>query len=142
MGERKSCTEVFKIGGGYFGGLREDTLAEETEGWVEAHHIPSREAITASKLYYENGGQLDDGNTPAILMDYDDHRLTASCGNEESANEYRKKQTELINAGKFLEAQKMDIDDLRRNFGNKYDLFIAQAVEHTKHLQKLGYIDN
>ena len=137
---KKNCTEIFETGGGYYGGLREDVLAEELEGWVEAHHIPSREAIESSKLYYSNGGKLDDGNTPAILMDYDDHRLTASCGNEESANEYRKKQAELINTGKFMEAQKMDIEDIRRNFGEKYDRFIEQAVEHTKNLQKLGFL--
>jgi len=139
MNDKKSCVEIFEIGGGYYGGLREDVLAEELKGWVEAHHIPSREAIEVSKLYYANGGKLDDGNTPAILMDYGDHRLTASCGNEESANDYRKKQAELINAGKFMEAQKMDIDDIRRNFGDKYDHYIAQALKHTKHLQAIGY---
>ena len=140
MGERQSCTEIFTVGGGYYGGLREDVIAEELEGWVEAHHIPSREAIEASKLYCENGGNLNDGNPPAVLMDYEDHRLTASCGNESSAIEYRGKQLELINAGKFMDAQQMDIDDLRRNFGNKYDRYIEQAVEHTKNLQKMGFI--
>ena len=140
MTKKYNCIEIFKKGGGYYGELREDVLAEELEGWVEAHHIPSREAIESSSLYYKNGGKLDDGNTPAILMDYDDHRLTASCGNEESANEYRKKQAELINAGKFMEALKMDISDIRRNFASKYDRFIDQAVEHTKNLQKLGFI--
>jgi len=140
MSERQSCIEIFTTGGGYYGGLRDDVIAEELEGWVEAHHIPSREAIEASPLYYANGGKLDDGNTPAILMDYDDHRLTASCGNEESANNYRQKQADLINAGKFLEAQKMDIDDIRRNFGKKYDHYIEQAVKHTKHLQEKGFI--
>jgi hypothetical protein len=140
MSERQSCTEIVTVGGGYYGGLREDVIAEELEGWVEAHHIPSREAIEASRLYCGNGGKLDDGNPPAILMDYNDHRLTASCGNESSAIEYRKKQLELIGAGKFMEAQKMDIDDLHRNFGRKYDRYIEQAVEHTKSLQKSGFL--
>ena len=140
MDKKPSCIEIFKIGGGYYGGLREDVIAEELKGWVEAHHIPSREAIEASVFYYVNGGKLDDGSPPAILMDYDDHRLTASCGNEESANEYRKTQKELINSGKFMEAQKMDIEDIRGKFGTKYDQYINQAVEHTKKLKELGYI--
>ena len=140
MGKKYNCIEIFERGGGYYGELRDAVLEEELEGWVEAHHIPSREAIESSTLYYTNGGKLDDGNPPAILMDYDDHHLTASCGNEESANEYRKKQAELINAGKFMEAQKMDIEDVRLHFGNKYDRFIEQALEHAKNLQKLGII--
>lgn len=140
MAERQSCVELFTHGGGYYGGLRDDVAAEELEGWVEAHHIPSREAVEASKVYYMNGSKLDDGNPPAILMDYNDHRLTASCGNEYSAIEYRKKQLDLINEGKFDEAQKMDIDDIRRHFGGKYDRYINQAVEHTRNLHDLEYI--
>jgi hypothetical protein len=140
MAERQSCVELFKHGGGYYGGLREDVTTEELEGWVEVHHIPSREAVEASGVYYMNGGKLDDGSPPAILMDYNDHRLTASCGNEYNAIEYRKKQLNLINEGKFDCAQKMDIDDIRRHFGNKYDRFIDQAIEHTRRLHDLRYI--
>jgi outer membrane protein OmpA-like peptidoglycan-associated protein len=141
MSERKSCTEIFKTGGGYYGELREAVDAEELEGWVEAHHIPSREAIEASKLYWKNGGKLDEGNPPAILMDYNDHRLTASCPGNPGAAEYRQKQADLIKAGKFIEAQKMDIDDIHSKFGNKYDHYIEQAIKHTKNIQKDGFLE-
>ena len=96
MSKRKSCIETFETGGGYYGELREAVIAEELEGWVEAHHIPSREAIDASSLYYINGG--------------------------------------------VMEAQKIDIDDLRCNFGKKYDRYIEQAITHTKNMLKSGYI--
>jgi hypothetical protein len=140
MPQTQSCIKLFTKGGGYFGELREAVLAEEMEGWIDTHHIPSREAIEQSRLYYANGGKLDDGNPPAILMDYDDHCLTASYGNSTEAQEYRTKQFHLIEAGEFGKAQQMDIDDLHNLFGKKYDSFMAQTIEHTKNLRKMGYI--
>jgi|TergutMp193P3_1026864.scaffolds.fasta_scaffold02336_4 filamentous hemagglutinin len=140
MEKKQSCIDIFKIGGGFFGGLKEAVKLEELEGWVDVHHIPSRESIENSKLYYVNGGKLDDGNTPAIIMDWGDHQITGSYGASAEANEYRNKQKELINNGKFIEAQKMDIDDIQKNFGSRYDSYIEQAVAHTKYLQNNGYL--
>jgi len=140
MDKRKSCIEIFDIGGGYFGGLKEAVGPEELEGWVDVHHIPSREAIENSKLYYGNGGSLDDGNTPAIIMDWGDHQLTGSYGASIEAITYRNRQKDLINSGKFMEALNMDIQDIRKKFGNKYDSYIEQALVHAKKLCDEGYI--
>jgi hypothetical protein len=140
MAQKYTCIGYFTKGGGYYGELRQAVVAEEMEGWIEVHHLPSREAIEASNLYDAAGGKLDDGNPPAILMDYEDHRLTASCGSGEAAQRYRAKQTALLNAGKFDEAQRMDFDDLHQHFGDKYDAYIAQVIEHTRNLHRLGYI--
>jgi len=86
----------------------------------EVHHIPSDYASDMN--YYEG---------PAILMDESEHRKTASCGNSREAKEYREKQKELIEQGFFTESQKMDIDDIRSKFGNKYDEAITQMENYT-----------
>ena len=41
----------------------------------------------------------------------------------------------MIDAGKFLEAQQMDIDNVRSLFGNKYDDAIPVMLEYTKTLK-------
>ena len=77
-----------------------------------------------------NGLERNDG--PAIVMEKADHRQTASCGNSLEAREYRAKQKELIDQGKFKEAMQMDIDDIHEKFGDKYDDAIAQMQEVAK----------
>ena len=87
----------------------------------EVHHMPADSV---------NGLERNDG--PAIVMEKADHRQTASCGNSLEAREYRAKQKELIEQGKFDEAMQMDIDDIREKFGDKYDNAIAQMQEAAK----------
>ena len=77
--------------------------------------------------------EVNDG--PAIVMDYQDHRQTASCGRSREAQEYRAKQKELIDQGKFREALQMDIDDIHDKFGTKYDKEINQMLEYYKELK-------
>lgn len=96
----------------------------------EVHHMP---ADSASNL------ERDDG--PAIKMEKEDHRQTASCGNSREAREYREKQKELIEQGKFREALQMDIDDLHEKFGDKYDDAIAEMLEYVDQLEKEGKIN-
>lgn len=91
---------------------------------THAHHIPSNDASPYAK---------DKG--PSISMDPTDHRKTASYGNSAEARAYRAKQEELIKQGKFDEAQKMDIDDIRSKFGAKYDQEIEEMLEYTKKLR-------
>ena len=88
----------------------------------EVHHMPAEQASTS---LHKNDG-------PAINLPYADHFQTKSYGNMPGAIEYRRKQHELIVAGKFEEAQQMDFDDLRQLFGNKYDDAIKQCQEYTK----------
>ena len=122
-----NCNERDKdYRGGSYGELKEDRY-----GWPdhEVHHMP---ADSASKLPKEDG--------PAIVMDYVDHRQTASCGISKEAAEYRQAQRELIAQGKFLEAFRKDVDDIHAKFGNKYDKAIAEAQEYVKKLGEEGRV--
>ena len=96
----------------------------------EVHHMP---ADSTSNL------ERDDG--PAIKMEKEDHRQTASYGISREAREYREKQKELIEQGKFREALQMDIDDLHEKFGDKYDDAIAEMLEYVDQLEKEGKIN-
>lgn len=96
----------------------------------EVHHMP---ADSASNL------ERDDG--PAIKMEKEDHRQTASCGSSREAREYREIQKELIEQGKFREALQMDIDDIHEKFGDKYDDAIAEMLEYVDQLEKEGKIN-
>ena len=115
--EAKDVSETRKNGGTYgeltspdqWGGHLEDPPPHEV------HHMPADSV---------NGLERNDG--PAIVMEKGDHRQTASCGNSVEAREYREKQKELIDEGKFDEAMQMDIDDIHEKFGDKYDDAIAE----------------
>lgn len=71
------------------------------------------------------------GKGPVINMSKADHKLTASWVNSKSAQLYRAKQADLISQGMFMEAQKMDIDNVRGLFGNKYNDGIKEMEEYT-----------
>lgn len=96
----------------------------------EVHHMP---ADSISKL------ETNDG--PAIKMEKEDHKETASYGRSKEAEMYRDKQKALIEQGKFREAVQMDIDDIREKFGDKYDEGIAQMLEYVDKLEAEGKID-
>lgn len=67
---------------------------------------------------------------PSIHMSKADHRKTASHGHQGLAGaEYRAKQKELIDSGRFDDAIQMDIDDIQSKFGNKYDDAILQMID-------------
>ena len=89
----------------------------------QVHHMPADSASPLSKA---------DG--PGIRMETTDHMQTASWGNSKSARAYRDTQRNLIEDGRFLEAQQVDIDNIHSLFGNKYDTHISQMVEYTKTL--------
>jgi hypothetical protein len=82
----------------------------------DRHHIPSWDAMRQAK---EDDPTLPDspllthGNGAVIRMDDADHSRTASHGSGTAADRYRKDQTDLIKQGKYLDAVKMDIDDIR-----------------------------
>ena len=120
--------EVRKTGGRY-GDLKSAGWGWNSEPPKEVHHIP---ADTASPLEKNDG--------PAIAMDPEDHKLTASCGNSQEAKEYRAAQKKLIEEGKFREAIQIDIDDLRDKFGDKYEVEIQQMLDYVDELEKNGKI--
>ena len=111
------------------GGSYGDVFKEGEGDQYEVHHMP---ADSASNLERNDG--------PAIKMEKEDHRQTASCGSSAEAREYREQQKELIKNGKFREALQMDIDDIHEKFGDKYDDAIAEMMEYVDQLEQEGKI--
>ena len=111
--------------GGSYGDVFKDGEGDK----YEVHHMP---ADSASNLERNDG--------PAIKMEKEDHRQTASCGSSAEAREYREQQKELIENGKFREALQMDIDDIHEKFGDKYDDAIAEMMEYVDQLEQEGKI--
>ena len=89
----------------------------------------------------DSASNLERNDGPAIKMEKEDHRLTASCGNSKEAREYQEKQKELINQGRFKEALQMDIDDIHDKFGDKYDDAIAEMLDYVDQLESEGKIN-
>ena len=114
--------------GGSYGEVREHVEKTEAEN-KEVHHMP---ADSVSPLERNDG--------PAIEMDKEDHRQTASCGNSREAREYRAEQRAKIENGDFDGAFQMDVDDLHDKFGDKYDDQIEQAKEYKEKLKQEGRI--
>lgn len=100
-------------------GGRYGDLTKESVAGTEVHHIPPKSV---------NGLKEADG--PAIRMDIEDHRQTASFGPSNEARDYRAQQDQLVKEGRFEEALNNDIKDLKEKFGDKYDEVIAQAKEY------------
>ena len=72
------------------------------------------------------------GEGPSIAMSGSDHVKTASWGNRPGARPHREAQAKLIKQGQYSKAQQMDIDDIRRKFGGKYDDAIEQMIIYTR----------
>lgn len=73
-----------------------------------------------------NGITRDRG--PAIQMDKVDHYRTASWGRSRAAMSHRAQQGNLISQNRYRDAINMDIVDIRRQFGNKYDNAIKEMI--------------
>ena len=112
------------------GGSYRDVKVEGEGEKYEVHHMPADSASP----------NLERGDGPAIKMEKEDHRLTASCGMSREAREYREQQKTLIEQGKFREALQMDIDDIRDKFGDKYDDAIAEMLEYVDKLEQEGKV--
>src|SRR5438309_356514 len=95
---------------------------------LESHHMPAKSV---------NGLHPDKG--PAIQMDPEDHEDTASHGSKgDEARRYRERQRALIEQGRFGEAIQMDIDDIRKKFGTKYDKAIQEMIDNLEPWMKWG----
>lgn len=92
----------------------------------EINHIPPQDAYLGI-MDLGKGSRVPYG--PAIRMEYDDHRALLSTGSGHINNAYRAAQRTLIQQGKFDEAMKMDIDDIRSRYGSKYDAAIDDMVK-------------
>lgn len=116
-----SPDERVEWNGEHHGGAYKDVFVPGRGEDVEVHHMPANEV---------NGLEFQDG--PTISMDKLDHRQTAGWGNSKEAREYRAQQRELIEAGDFKGAIKMDIDDIQSKFGDKYDGAIQEMLDYAE----------
>ncbi|GAA0691864.1 hypothetical protein GCM10010193_53030 [Kitasatospora atroaurantiaca] len=101
----------------------------------EINHVPAQ--ATYKKLGLAT--DLNPGYGPSIRMEYDDHRKFISTGSGPGPDAWRAAQTSLIQQGKFDEAMKKDIDEIRRVHGTKYDAAIkemADSLPHNAEFQK------
>jgi RHS repeat-associated protein len=115
---RRGLSNADEVGGAY------KKIKGNITGY-EAHHMPAK---SSSPLNAREG--------PAILMEKADHMETASWGRSNKSSLYREQQSELISKGNFMKAQKMDIDNVRNLFGDKYNKAIKQMKDYTKTLDK------
>ena len=127
-GKENGISELSYVGGGSYKDVRDSVKKNGLEN-KEVHHMP---ADSISDLSTPEG--------PAIEMDKEDHRLTASFGFSKEAQEYRAYQKESIEKGNFKEAMQMDIKDIQQNFGDKYDAHIEQMLKYVDKLEKEGKI--
>ena len=88
----------------------------------QRHHMPAKSTIAPLSSY----------SGPAARILTSDHKKTSSYGN----SQYCKKQKNLIQQGKFLEAQEMDFAELRK-LNSKYNTAIQEVKKYTK---SLGYV--
>ncbi len=112
-----------QIKGGAYKNLTFDNTVvsgKKKETIEQRHHMPSQ--------YCGNKGK--DGGT--ITMKTSEHKDTASYDSRQGAGEYRKRQKELVDSGKFEEAFEMDVQDIKNKFGSKYN----EAIEHLREWYK------
>ena len=110
-------------------------LANQLAGGGEVNHMPASGSY--AKLYSGplSKGQLYDRG-PTVWMEKADHTLTASYDWKPGAREWRARQHALIEKGRFREAVQMDVDDIRKKFGPKYD----EAIKNMwKYIDESGF---
>jgi hypothetical protein len=114
----------------------------------QVNHMPAWDAIQKSGILlgrlnavdvrYRKSGPIipmSEGRliAPALCMSNEDHKNTLTHGNRLSGAA-RTAQTTLISQGMFLEAQQLDVDDVRRIAPGKYEKGIAQMRNYTYQL--------
>lgn len=110
--------------GGHYGLMQPANPGTTAVGTYEINHMPAKD----SWLQLGLPNSLSESAGPAIRMEYDDHRKFVSTGSGKASELWRAKQAGLISQGKFDEAMKMDIDEIRRVHGTKYDPAIKEMV--------------
>ncbi|WP_443050712.1 RHS repeat-associated core domain-containing protein [Streptomyces sp. H27-D2] len=135
----KGCTED----GGWYSGMKPSNLLDEnkkrrTTTDMDINHIPAKASYAhlgepGFKTSKDGGGA---GMGPAIRMEHDDHVDVKTTGSDGAAVEWRAAQRQLIDSGRWDEAMKMDIGDIRGLYGDKYDGHIADMVESLKSNKK------
>jgi hypothetical protein len=95
----------------------------------EVNHIPPRKAIYP---------WITDSQGPAIRMETADHRLAKST----TSAEWRETQATLVSQGKFLEAVKMDLDDIRSQpWGPLYEAGIDEMLIYITTMPQFAHVN-
>lgn len=123
---RNEKIKTFTKGGSY-GFLREFTAGNKN---YEIHHMP---AASISPLSYWKG--------PCIIMKKEDHKKTSSYGRSSKSRKFRQWQAKLISEGRFTEAEYMDIKNIKRKFGDRYNKSINEKLNYERELIKKGAIN-
>jgi RHS repeat-associated protein len=110
--------------GGHYGLMQPANPGTTPVGTYEINHMPAKD----SWLQLGLTDTLSESAGPAIRMEFDDHRKFISTGSGKASERWRATQAGLISQGKFDEAMKMDIDEIRRVHGTKYDAAIKEMV--------------
>ena len=118
--KRVEVKETAPVTGGSYSEVKKNTDSSTHE----VHHMPS-----------DSSSNLERNDGPEIRMETKDHMQTASWGNSKEARAYRTEQKNLIDQGKFIEAVKMDIDDIKSKFNDKYDKEIDQMMKYVDKLE-------
>jgi len=126
--ECKGAAKCAAFANGSHGGSHKFMKGPVGDG-LDSNHMP---AASASSLPRDWG--------PAIRMSPKDHLRTASHGAQPGSAVYRAAQRRLIASGKFSAAFAMDVADIRKKFGSKYDVGIAQAGVYMSCLKRNGLI--
>ena len=106
------------VGGGSYREVR------DSNDGGEVHHMP------ANSVNRDTGSAGRDTG-PAIHMSTDDHAQTASHGRQGlDAADYRQKQADHINNGRYDNAMAMDIRDVSGLFPGRYKKSMLQAVQY------------
>lgn len=113
-----------KLGGSYYavGKLNPNLKANN----LERHHLIANSAVK---------GILSIDKGPAILMNKNDHRLTASHGAWREASAYRNQQRQAVLNGNPKKAINMEVRSLREKFGRTYNPHILQALKYWRQNQ-------
>jgi len=78
---------------------------------------------------------------PCIIMGKEDHKLTSSYGRSVRAQRYRRWQAKLIAEGRFFDAELMDIKNITRKFGDRYQKAIDEKIVYEAELERRGIIN-
>ena len=107
-------------GGGSYGSVR------KASSGGEVNHMPAYKAVKDGGM----SGRISHYKSPATWMTEADHRKTASWGSGAKASQWRSQQAKLIDKGKFGKAMEMDIRDIKRKFGKKYNKGISEMIDY------------
>ena len=131
VGSITSTTGMVSGGGGggiFMGGSFKECKKKSNGKTQHVHHMPPN---CISNPRNSGFSLISRSDGPAIIMDIDDHKKTASYGRSNNAREYREK----LARGSYRDALQEDINDIRFHFGVKYDTAINELLTYVERLE-------